>query len=98
MSIRQTPPPAAAVSVPRVGTLTVRRRREDRNRSSPQNKRLNYVGGGKKREMLQVLIDAYPLSLSDADAAARADMALSGTFDKALRAGEDSSSSPLPHA
>lgn len=34
--------------------------------------------------MLRVLIAAYPSALSDADVAARADMALSGTFDKYL--------------
>lgn len=45
---------------------------------------LDYVGGGKKREMLATLIDAWPQSLSDQVVADRAAMALSGTFDKYL--------------
>jgi len=42
------------------------------------------VGGGKQRGMLAALIDAWPASLSDGDVAERAQMALSGTFDKYL--------------
>jgi hypothetical protein len=45
---------------------------------------LNYVGFGKKREMLATLIAAYPSALSDDEVASRAQMALSGTFDKYL--------------
>lgn len=45
---------------------------------------LNKLGGGKKRDMLAVLIEAYPQTLSDSDVADRAGMALSGTFDKYL--------------
>ena len=45
---------------------------------------LRYVGAGKKREMLRVLLDGYPTALPDSEVAERAEMALSGTFDKYL--------------
>ncbi len=45
---------------------------------------LDYVGGGKKREMLATLIAAYPMTHSDETLAEQCDMALSGTFDKYL--------------
>lgn len=49
-----------------------------------QNHWLSMLGNGKKHDMLAVLIAAYPVSLTDAVVAERAQMALSGTFDKYL--------------
>jgi uncharacterized protein len=45
---------------------------------------LRELGTGKAAEMLRALIAAYPSALSDAQVAQRAEMALSGTFDKYL--------------
>lgn len=45
---------------------------------------LNELGKGKRSEMLSVLIATYPNTVSDDEVAKRADMALSGTFDKYL--------------
>jgi len=45
--------------------------------------RAHWLGqmGGKQREMLTVLIDVYPHTLTEEEVATRAGMAVSGTFD-----------------